>query len=100
MGSGNGVYSVGDFDLDAKWLIDPKHLLLVRGLGKAHMPKCMMRSRYKNQNVAVKNVHRGETPEQIAKREARFAREVAMMSKVQHKNLVKGLERVGCGQLC
>lgn len=46
-------------------------------------------SRYKNQTVAVKIVHRGETPEEIAKRESRFAREVAMLSKVQHKNLVK-----------
>lgn len=45
--------------------------------------------RYKNQNVAVKIVHKGETPEEIARREARFAREVAMLSKVQHKNLVK-----------
>lgn len=46
-------------------------------------------SRYKNQNVAVKIVHRGENPEEIAKREGRFAREVAMLSRVQHKNLVK-----------
>lgn len=45
--------------------------------------------RYKNQTVAIKVVHRGETPEEIAKREARFAREVAMLSRVQHKNLVK-----------
>lgn len=45
--------------------------------------------RYKNQNVAIKVVHRGDTPEEIAKREARFAREVAMLSRVQHKNLVK-----------
>ena len=45
--------------------------------------------RYKNQNVAIKIVHRGETPEEIAKREGRFAREVAMLSRVQHKNLVK-----------
>lgn len=45
--------------------------------------------RYKNQTVAVKIVHNGETPEEIAKREARFAREVAMLSRVQHKNLVK-----------
>ena len=45
--------------------------------------------RYKNQSVAIKVVHRGETPEEIAKREARFAREVAMLSRVQHKNLVK-----------
>lgn len=45
--------------------------------------------RYKNQNVAIKIGHRGDTPEEIAKREVRFAREVAMLSKVQHKNLVK-----------
>lgn len=45
--------------------------------------------RYKNQMVAIKIIHRGETPEEIAKREARFAREVAMLSRVQHKNLVK-----------
>lgn len=45
--------------------------------------------RYKNQNVAVKIVQRGDAPEEIAKREARFGREVAMLSRVQHKNLVK-----------
>lgn len=45
--------------------------------------------RYKNQNVAIKIVHKGETQEEIAKRDARFAREVAMLSRVQHKNLVK-----------
>lgn len=45
--------------------------------------------RYKNQTVAVKIVHKGETPEEIARREGRFVREVAMLSKVQHKNLVK-----------
>lgn len=48
-----------------------------------------MLSRYKNQNVAVKIVHRGDTPEEAVKREARFMREVAMLSRVQHKNLVK-----------
>ena len=45
--------------------------------------------RYKNQTVAIKVVHKGEIAEEIAKREARFAREVAMLSRVQHKNLVK-----------
>lgn len=45
--------------------------------------------RYKNQTVAIKIVHKGETPEEITKKEARFAREVAMLSRVQHKNLVK-----------
>lgn len=45
--------------------------------------------RYKNQNVAVKIVNKGETPEEISRRESRFAREIAMLSRVQHKNLVK-----------
>lgn len=50
---------------------------------------CLLGFRYKNQNVAIKIVHRGETPEEITKREARFAREVSMLSRVQHKNLAK-----------
>jgi serine/threonine protein kinase len=45
--------------------------------------------RYKNQTVAVKIVNKGENPEEISRREARFAREVDMLSRVQHKNLVK-----------
>jgi hypothetical protein len=45
--------------------------------------------RYKNQNVAVKIINKGETLEEISRREGRFGREVAMLSKVRHKNLVK-----------
>lgn len=45
--------------------------------------------RYRNQTVAIKIIKRGESPEEIAKRDNRFAREIAMLSKVQHKNLVK-----------
>lgn len=45
--------------------------------------------RYKNQNVAIKIIHKGETPEEVAKKEAQFAREVEMLSRVQHKNLAK-----------
>lgn len=45
--------------------------------------------RYKNQTVAIKVLHKGETPEEITKRQGRFAREVEMLSRVQHKNLVK-----------
>lgn len=36
-------------------------------------------------------VGKGDTPERMARREARFAREVAMLSKVRHKNLVKAM---------
>lgn len=51
-------------------------------------------SRYKDQSVAIKIIRRGETPEEIAKTEARFAREVAMLAKVQHKNLAKVVSTV------
>ncbi|MFS7996417.1 putative dual-specificity kinase TKL-Pl-4 family [Helianthus anomalus] len=44
---------------------------------------------YKNKIVAIKLVNKGDTPDEIAKTEGRFVREVAMLSKVQHKNLVK-----------
>lgn len=50
---------------------------------------CLLGLRYENQNVAIKIVHRGETPEEISKREGRFAREVSMLSRVKHKNLAK-----------
>lgn len=45
--------------------------------------------RYRNQNVAIKIVHKGDTPEDVVKRQGRFLREVTMLSRVQHKNLVK-----------
>ncbi|KAJ8749936.1 hypothetical protein K2173_013851 [Erythroxylum novogranatense] len=87
MESSNGFYS-GDFDLDAKWLIDPKLLFVGPKIGEGAHAK-VYEGKYKNLNVAIKMVHRGETPEEIAKKEARFAREVSMLSRVQHKNLVK-----------
>ncbi|KAF8390500.1 hypothetical protein HHK36_025026 [Tetracentron sinense] len=88
MESGNGFYSVDEFRLDAKWLIDPKHLFVGPRIGEGAHAK-VYEGKYKNQNVAIKIVHREDTPEEITKREARFAREVAMLSRVQHKNLVK-----------
>ncbi|KAK9090315.1 hypothetical protein Sjap_023492 [Stephania japonica] len=90
MESENWLYSVEgtEFCLDAKWVIDPKHLFVGPRIGEGAHAK-VYEGKYRNQNVAIKIVHRGETPEEIAKREARFAREVAMLSRVQHKNLVK-----------
>ncbi|KAG7033090.1 Serine/threonine-protein kinase HT1, partial [Cucurbita argyrosperma subsp. argyrosperma] len=101
MESGDGLCSK-EFDLDAKWLVDPKQILVGPRIGegahgKVHKgnisSQCnynsFSQSRYKNENVAIKIIRRGETPEEIAKTEARFAREVAMLSKVQHKNLAK-----------
>ncbi|EXB93906.1 Serine/threonine-protein kinase HT1 [Morus notabilis] len=84
MESGSRFYSADEFRLDAKWLIDPKQLFVGPRIGEGAHAKV-----YKNQTVAIKIVHKGETPEEISKREGRFAREVAMLSRVQHKNLVK-----------
>ncbi|KAK5820459.1 hypothetical protein PVK06_025506 [Gossypium arboreum] len=88
MGSGNGFFSTQEFNLDSKWLIDPQQLFVGPKIGEGAHAK-VYEGKYKNQNVAIKVVRRGETPEEIARREGRFAREVAMLSKVQHKNLVK-----------
>ncbi|KAI3452485.1 hypothetical protein Pfo_009149 [Paulownia fortunei] len=88
MGSGNGFYSGAELSLDPKWLVDPKLLFVGPKIGEGAHAK-VYEGKYKNQNVAIKIVQRGETPEEIAKREARFGREVAMLSRVQHKNLVK-----------
>ncbi|CAK9176590.1 unnamed protein product [Ilex paraguariensis] len=84
----NLFYSVDEFGLDVKWLIDPQHLLVGPKIGEGAHAK-VYEGKYKNQNVAIKIVHRGDTQEEIAKREARFEREVAMLSRVQHKNLAK-----------
>ncbi|MBA0707825.1 hypothetical protein Golax_019836 [Gossypium laxum] len=88
MDSGSRIYTADEFKLDAKWLIDPKHLFVGPRIGEGAHAK-VYEGKYKNQTVAIKILHKGETPEEIAKREGRFAREVAMLSRVQHKNLVK-----------
>lgn len=46
-------------------------------------------SRYGDQIVAVKLLNSGKTPEEKVSLERRFAREVTMMSRVKHENLVK-----------
>ena len=48
-------------------------------------------NRYGEQIVAIKVLTRGSTPEEKATLEARFIREVNMMCKVKHENLVKVL---------
>ncbi|KAG7954449.1 hypothetical protein I3843_11G018900 [Carya illinoinensis] len=75
--------------LDAKWLIDPNHLFVGPKIGEGAHAK-VYEGKCKNQTVAIKMIHKGETPEDIGKREAQFAREVdIMLSRVQHNNLVK-----------
>ena len=46
-------------------------------------------SRYGDRIVAIKVLHRGYNSDERASLESRFAREVTMMSRVKHENLVK-----------
>lgn len=50
---------------------------------------CLCVSRYGDLIVAIKVLHPGTTSEERAALEDRFAREVNMMSRVKHENLVK-----------
>nr|AIZ68212.1 serine/threonine-protein kinase HT1-like protein [Albuca bracteata] len=88
MDSGSGFFSVDEPHLDPKWLIDPKLLFVGPRIGEGAHAK-VYEGKYRNQNVAIKIVHKGDTPEEVAKRGSRFMREVSMLAKVQHKNLVK-----------
>ncbi|XP_042498112.1 uncharacterized protein LOC122076710 isoform X2 [Macadamia integrifolia] len=58
-----------------------RHLFVGPIIGEGAHAK-VYEGKYENQNVAIKIVHRGDNLEEIAKREARFAREVEMLSKI------------------
>ncbi|WOL12806.1 hypothetical protein Cni_G21574 [Canna indica] len=89
METSNGFFAVEEEPcLDPKWLIDPKLLFVGPKIGEGAYAK-VYEGKYKNQNVAVKVVHKGDHPDEVAKREARFMREVTLLARVQHKNLVK-----------
>lgn len=77
-----------DFQLDDKWLIDPKLLFVGPKIGEGAHAK-VYEGKYKENNVAIKIIQLGDAPEERAKQEGRFAREVSLLSRVQHKNLVK-----------
>ncbi|XP_060190632.1 serine/threonine-protein kinase STY13-like [Lycium barbarum] len=64
MGSVNEFYSVEEFNLECKWLIDPKHLFVGPKIGEGAHAK-VYEGKYKNQNVAIKILHKGETQEEI-----------------------------------
>ncbi|XP_010253109.1 PREDICTED: serine/threonine-protein kinase HT1-like isoform X2 [Nelumbo nucifera] len=77
-----------EFKIDEKLLIDPKLLYVGSKIGEgAH--GIVYEGRYGNQIIAVKVLHSGKTPEEREVLEGRFAREVTMMSRVKHENLVK-----------
>ncbi|KAK1391173.1 Serine/threonine-protein kinase HT1 [Heracleum sosnowskyi] len=74
--------------IDDRVLVDPKLLFIGKKIGQGAHGK-VYEGRYGDQIVAIKVLNRGSNPEEKDALESRFAREVNMMSRVKHDNLVK-----------
>ncbi|KAH7435304.1 hypothetical protein KP509_06G058900 [Ceratopteris richardii] len=79
---------VDDAQLEDQWLIDPNLLFVGPKIGEGAYSK-VYEGKYHDEEVAVKIIQPGETAKEISKRQSRFAREITLLQKVQHKNLVK-----------
>ncbi|KAG1338140.1 putative serine/threonine-protein kinase STY13 [Cocos nucifera] len=84
----NGTVPAPSLDIDEKLLIDPRLLYIGSKIGEGAHGK-VYEGKYKEQIVAIKVLNSGNTSEEKATFEARFIREVNMMSRVKHENLVK-----------
>ncbi|KAK6943260.1 Serine-threonine/tyrosine-protein kinase, catalytic domain [Dillenia turbinata] len=86
--SENGSIAEPRLSIDETLLVDPKLLFIGAKIGEGAHGK-VYEGRYGDRIVAIKVLHRGSTSDERASLEARFAREVNMMSRVKHENLVK-----------
>ncbi|KAE9618209.1 hypothetical protein Lal_00041819 [Lupinus albus] len=86
--SQNGSMTTTQLTIDESLLVDPKLLFIGHKIGEGAHGK-VYEGRYRDQIVAIKVLHCGSTSEESAALENRFAREVIMMSRVHHDNLVK-----------
>ncbi|XP_065006146.1 serine/threonine-protein kinase STY13-like [Musa acuminata AAA Group] len=84
----NGTFPSAQLDIDEKHLIDPKLLYIGAKIGEGAHGK-VYEGKYCDQIIAIKVLNGGSTPEETATLRARFIREVNMMCRVQHENLVK-----------
>lgn len=84
----NGSVTNSDCTIDERVLVDPKLLFIGAKIGEGAHGK-VYEGRYGDRIVAIKVLNRGSTTEERALLEDRFAREVTMMSRVKHDNLVK-----------
>ncbi|XP_031481031.1 serine/threonine-protein kinase STY13-like [Nymphaea colorata] len=76
-----------DFRIDDQWLLDPSMISLHDKIGEGGHAKVYL-GRYKKAIVAVKIIKPGGTAAELTRRRERFLREISMLSRVQHDNLV------------
>ncbi|KAL5550630.1 hypothetical protein UlMin_000806 [Ulmus minor] len=86
--SQNGSITAPQLTIDENLLVDPKLLFIGSKIGEGAHGK-VYEGRYGDRIVAVKVLHRGNNFEERDALESRFVREVNMMSRVKHENLVK-----------
>ncbi|XP_020100469.1 serine/threonine-protein kinase HT1-like isoform X2 [Ananas comosus] len=86
--SGDALRAPQPLEIDQKLLLNPRSLFIGSKIGEGAHGK-VYEGRYGEQIVAIKVLNGGDTPEERATLEARFVREVTMMSRVKHENLVK-----------
>ncbi|KAL9267074.1 Serine/threonine-protein kinase STY13-like protein [Drosera capensis] len=86
-GNGSGI-SAMQLSLDKNLLVDPKSLFIGSKIGEGAHGK-VYEGRYCDRIIAIKVLNSGNTPEERSTLESRFIREVNMMSRVKHDNLVK-----------
>lgn len=86
----NGSITAPQLTIDRSLLVDPKLLFIGSKIGEGAHGK-VYEGRYGDRIVAIKVLNRGSTSDERALLESRFIREVNMMSRVKHGNLVKFL---------
>lgn len=86
--SGSSKGSIAGCVIDEKVLVDPKLLFIGSKIGEGAHGR-VYEGRYNDRIVAIKVLNQGNTAEEKTALESRFAREVTMMSRVKHENLVK-----------
>ncbi|GAB4856247.1 hypothetical protein Ancab_014174 [Ancistrocladus abbreviatus] len=86
--SQNGSTIAPQLWIEENMLVDPKLLFIGSKIGEGAHGK-VYEGRYGDRIVAIKVLHCGSTPEEKTALESRFIREVNMMSRVKHENLVK-----------
>lgn len=86
--NGSSVVPSNQLSIDERVLVDPKQLFIGTKIGEGAHGK-VYEGRYGDQIVAIKVLNGGKTSEERASLGSRFVREVVMMSRVKHENLVK-----------